>query len=331
MENFPEGHPSLNFSTSSTLNFSSDPSLSGVLGQSQAHQLPLGSSSNHTVLANGGSTTPGRRCLRRAQTLLPSSRPDSAASVATTFSSWPSSQHTHDVVVNRLVGTLSATSVLSKRYNTLSSDEDFVVAHQMEDEAFSSATVVAAASTTDAVETLRYTPGRSASAHSEPTLPLETCYGTHGDFSVLWKPVIECFPLLYISQPTATQELVANDLCGYEWFFKHVYLEVNLVDTYSQLDEVGFLIQSLLLGRGEALGGKWPLAELDVEAEAEGGGGGGAGLADLEEEATLEGRRSYAEVGGGMRRQRQRLAKAKAEVEGGGGGGGGRERKREKS
>ncbi|KAL2340213.1 hypothetical protein Fmac_008153 [Flemingia macrophylla] len=66
--------------------------------------------------------------FHRTWTLLPPSHPDFAASAATTFSSWPSSQRTRDIVINRLVGTLSATSVLSNCYNTLSSDESSIVA-----------------------------------------------------------------------------------------------------------------------------------------------------------------------------------------------------------
>ncbi|KAL2318487.1 hypothetical protein Fmac_032363 [Flemingia macrophylla] len=79
--------------------------------------------------------------------------PEPAASAATTFSIWPPSQRTRDAVVNRLVETLSAPSVLSKRYGTLSSDEASAAARQIEGEAFSSA--AAAASTADGVETLQ--------------------------------------------------------------------------------------------------------------------------------------------------------------------------------
>ncbi|KAL2336597.1 hypothetical protein Fmac_011043 [Flemingia macrophylla] len=57
---------------------------------------------------------------------------DPVASAATTFSIWPPSQCNRNVVVNRLVKTLSAPSVLSKRYNTFSSDEAFAITRQME-------------------------------------------------------------------------------------------------------------------------------------------------------------------------------------------------------
>ncbi|KAG2295860.1 hypothetical protein Bca52824_042529 [Brassica carinata] len=46
---------------------------------------------------------------------------------------------------------------------------------------------------------------------------------THGGFSVLRKHATECLPLLDMTQPTPTQELVARDLHGYEWRFKHIF------------------------------------------------------------------------------------------------------------
>ncbi|KAI7743237.1 hypothetical protein M8C21_024875 [Ambrosia artemisiifolia] len=46
---------------------------------------------------------------------------------------------------------------------------------------------------------------------------------THGGFSVLRKHANECLPLLDIYQPTPTQELVAKDLHGFEWRFKHIF------------------------------------------------------------------------------------------------------------
>ncbi|CAA0827197.1 Auxin response factor 11 [Striga hermonthica] len=46
---------------------------------------------------------------------------------------------------------------------------------------------------------------------------------THGGFSVLRKHANECLPLLDMSQPTPTQDLVAKDLHGYEWRFKHIF------------------------------------------------------------------------------------------------------------
>ncbi|XP_076940291.1 auxin response factor 11-like isoform X2 [Bidens hawaiensis] len=46
---------------------------------------------------------------------------------------------------------------------------------------------------------------------------------THGGFSVLRKHANECLPALDMSQPTPTQELVAKDLHGIEWRFKHIF------------------------------------------------------------------------------------------------------------
>jgi hypothetical protein len=46
---------------------------------------------------------------------------------------------------------------------------------------------------------------------------------THGGFSVLRKHATECLPSLDMTQPTPTQELVARDLHGYEWRFKHIF------------------------------------------------------------------------------------------------------------
>ncbi|KAL0428718.1 UNVERIFIED_CONTAM: Auxin response factor 11 [Sesamum radiatum] len=46
---------------------------------------------------------------------------------------------------------------------------------------------------------------------------------THGGFSVLRKHANECLPLLDMTQQTPTQDLVAKDLHGYEWRFKHIF------------------------------------------------------------------------------------------------------------
>ncbi|KAE9618083.1 putative transcription factor ARF family [Lupinus albus] len=46
---------------------------------------------------------------------------------------------------------------------------------------------------------------------------------THGGFSVLRKHATECLPAMDMSQSTPTQELVARDLHGYEWRFKHIF------------------------------------------------------------------------------------------------------------
>lgn len=46
---------------------------------------------------------------------------------------------------------------------------------------------------------------------------------THGGFSVLRKHATECLPPLDMTQPTPTQELVAEDVHGYQWKFKHIF------------------------------------------------------------------------------------------------------------
>uniref|UniRef100_A0A2P2MAJ7 Auxin response factor n=4 Tax=Rhizophora mucronata TaxID=61149 RepID=A0A2P2MAJ7_RHIMU len=46
---------------------------------------------------------------------------------------------------------------------------------------------------------------------------------THGGFSVLRKHATECLPPLDMNQATPTQELVAKDLHGFEWRFKHIF------------------------------------------------------------------------------------------------------------
>ncbi|KAH7513714.1 hypothetical protein FEM48_Zijuj11G0010300 [Ziziphus jujuba var. spinosa] len=46
---------------------------------------------------------------------------------------------------------------------------------------------------------------------------------THGGFSVLRKHATESLPPLDMAQATPTQELVAKDLHGYEWRFKHIF------------------------------------------------------------------------------------------------------------
>ncbi|KAG6684773.1 hypothetical protein I3842_12G079300 [Carya illinoinensis] len=46
---------------------------------------------------------------------------------------------------------------------------------------------------------------------------------THGGFSVLRKHATECLPPLDMNQSTPTQELVAKDLHGYAWHFKHIF------------------------------------------------------------------------------------------------------------
>ncbi|XP_062097656.1 MFP1 attachment factor 1-like [Humulus lupulus] len=70
------------------------------------------------------------------------------------FSIWPPTQRTRDAVVNRLIETLSAPSVLSNRYGTLPSEEASSAARLIEEEAFSSA-ASSAASEDDGIQILQ--------------------------------------------------------------------------------------------------------------------------------------------------------------------------------
>ncbi|KAL7594754.1 hypothetical protein Lser_V15G27811 [Lactuca serriola] len=62
-----------------------------------------------------------------------------------------------------------------------------------------------------------------ASIHSFCKVLTASDTSTHGGFSVLRKHANECLPALDMSQPTPTQELVAKDLHGTEWRFKHIF------------------------------------------------------------------------------------------------------------
>ncbi|ESQ38445.1 hypothetical protein EUTSA_v10029379mg [Eutrema salsugineum] len=46
---------------------------------------------------------------------------------------------------------------------------------------------------------------------------------THGGLSVIKRHAVECLPPLDMSQPTPSQEIVAKDLHGCEWKFKHIF------------------------------------------------------------------------------------------------------------
>ncbi|XP_059631090.1 MFP1 attachment factor 1-like [Cornus florida] len=72
----------------------------------------------------------------------------------TSFSIWPPTQRTRDAVINRLIETLFAPSVLSKRYGTIPHDEASTAARRIEDEAFSTASASATADD-DGVEILQ--------------------------------------------------------------------------------------------------------------------------------------------------------------------------------
>ncbi|KAJ6426419.1 hypothetical protein OIU84_022099 [Salix udensis] len=81
-------------------------------------------------------------------------------------------------------------------------------------------------------ESDQFEPTSPDSSPSEPPRPTVHSFckvltasdtSTHGGFSVLRKHATECLPPLDMTQPTPTQELVAKDLHGYEWRFKHIF------------------------------------------------------------------------------------------------------------
>ncbi|CAH9078155.1 unnamed protein product [Cuscuta europaea] len=56
-----------------------------------------------------------------------------------TFSIWPPTEKTRDAVINRLTETISAPSILSKRYGVIPQDEASEIAKRIEEEAFNAA------------------------------------------------------------------------------------------------------------------------------------------------------------------------------------------------
>ncbi|KDP25269.1 hypothetical protein JCGZ_20425 [Jatropha curcas] len=66
-------------------------------------------------------------------------------------------------------------------------------------------------------------PSRRPTVHSFCKVLTASDTSTHGGFSVLRKHATECLPQLDMTLPTPTQELVAKDLHGYEWRFKHIF------------------------------------------------------------------------------------------------------------
>ncbi|KAI5331691.1 hypothetical protein L3X38_021817 [Prunus dulcis] len=48
----------------------------------------------------------------------------------------------------------------------------------------------------------------------------------HGGFSVLPRAAEDCFPPLDYNQQRPSQELIAKDLHGLEWRFRHIYIGV---------------------------------------------------------------------------------------------------------
>ncbi|CAL5409728.1 unnamed protein product [Camellia sinensis] len=56
---------------------------------------------------------------------------------------------------------------------------------------------------------------------------------THGGFSVLRKHANECLPQLDMTQSTPTLDLVAKDLHGHEWRFKHIFRGKSTSKTFA--------------------------------------------------------------------------------------------------
>ncbi|KAJ8621816.1 hypothetical protein MRB53_030345 [Persea americana] len=81
----------------------------------------------------------------------------------------------------------------------------------------------------DPEQTLPKSPDQSLSEPQRPTVHsfckilTASDTSTHGGFSVLRRHANECLPPLDMTQPTPTQELVAKDLHGLEWRFKHIF------------------------------------------------------------------------------------------------------------
>ncbi|KAK3007694.1 hypothetical protein RJ639_013303 [Escallonia herrerae] len=73
-----------------------------------------------------------------AETLTLDSQPPQGQpeKVSVSFSIWPPTQRTRDAVLSRLIETLSAPSVLSKRYGVVPAEEAAAVARRVEEEAF---------------------------------------------------------------------------------------------------------------------------------------------------------------------------------------------------
>ncbi|CAJ1879906.1 unnamed protein product [Sphenostylis stenocarpa] len=67
-----------------------------------------------------------------------------------------------------------------------------------------------------------HVPGRAATyAFSKVLTPSDT--STHGGFSIPKRHADECFRPLDMTHQTPAQEIVAKDLHGFEWHFRHIY------------------------------------------------------------------------------------------------------------
>ncbi|GMH05478.1 hypothetical protein Nepgr_007318 [Nepenthes gracilis] len=65
--------------------------------------------------------------------------------------------------------------------------------------------------------------GRSATPHMFCKTLTASDTSTHGGFSVPRRAAEDCFPSLDYKQPRPSQELIAKDLLGLEWRFRHIY------------------------------------------------------------------------------------------------------------
>ncbi|KAL4559586.1 hypothetical protein LXL04_031729 [Taraxacum kok-saghyz] len=98
------------------------------------------------------------------------------------FSIWPPSQRTRDAVTKGLVETLSTTSILSKRYGSVPTEEATAIAERIEDEAFVAASASSGSPEDDGIEVLQayskeiskrmldFMKSRSALAETSPSL-----------------------------------------------------------------------------------------------------------------------------------------------------------------
>ncbi|KAJ8431062.1 hypothetical protein Cgig2_017058 [Carnegiea gigantea] len=76
---------------------------------------------------------------------------------------------------------------------------------------------------------------------------------THGGFSVLRRHADECLPPLDMSRQPPTQELVAKDLHGSEWRFRHIFRGYFLADQYGATDMCLSVDVLMLLGENGEL------------------------------------------------------------------------------
>ncbi|XP_040989882.1 auxin response factor 9 isoform X1 [Juglans microcarpa x Juglans regia] len=99
-----------------------------------------------------------------------------------------------------------------------------LLAEQETDEVYAQITLVPDADQTEPTSPDRRLPEPpKPTVHSFCKVLTASDTSTHGGFSVLRKHATECLPPLDMTQSTPTQELVAKDLHGYAWHFKHIF------------------------------------------------------------------------------------------------------------